>query len=275
MTRVRGLVRRPVAAGTFYPREPARLHAAVDALLAGSTGEIVARPWGIVVPHAGYAYSGPIAATAYGALRPWAADIGRVAVFGPAHFVPLMGCAVPEASAWRTPFGEVEIDPNARANAVSAGCLVADEPHAPEHALEVQMPFLQRVVGSGLRILPVAVGFAVTEEVVAVLNAIEGSVDLVVVSTDLSHYLDIDSARAADRRTADTVLACDARSIGPQDACGVFALRGVVAYAAETDRPIELLDLRTSGDTAGDPDRVVGYGAFTIGVPETGAGGWG
>ena len=263
-----GLVRPPAAAGTFYPADPSELRRLVDRLLETSAAVVGPRPWGIVVPHAGFVYSGPIAATAYGALRPWAREIHRALLLGPAHFVPLEGCAVTAAEAWRTPLGEVAVDQGMRDAAVAAGCTVDEEPHRPEHSLEVQLPFLQRLVRAELRVLPIAVGRAAVTEVVAVLEAAEA--DLVVVSTDLSHYLDILAARAADRRTADAVLARDAEVIGSRDACGVYALRGAVAHARATGRQIRLLDLRTSGDTAGDPDRVVGYGAFTIGEATTG-----
>jgi AmmeMemoRadiSam system protein B len=253
-------VRPPAAAGTFYPDDPTELARAVDGLLDAAAVEAEVRPWGIVVPHAGYRYSGPIAATAYAAVRPWAAR--RVLLLGPAHFVPLEGCAVPRAQAWRTPLGEMAIDDELRAAAIGAGCVADDEPHAPEHAIEVQLPFIQRV-WTEPSILPVAVGVAEPSDVAAVLRVAEP--DLVVVSTDLSHYLDLEAARAADRRTAEAVVTRDPDAIGPTAACGAFALRGAVAFAREADRLIRLLDLRTSGDTAGDPRRVVGYGAFAIG----------
>jgi hypothetical protein len=261
---VTGGVRPPAAAGSFYPDDPTELGETVDRLLraadeVAATGR--AWPWGIVAPHAGYRYSGSVAATAYAAVRPWASELHRVLLLGPAHFVPLEGCAVPAADAWRTPLGDVGIAEELRSAALGAGCRIGDDPHAPEHALEVQLPFLQRLAGESPEILPVAVGVSSPGEVAGLLARVPA--DLVVVSTDLSHYLDIEAARAVDRRTVDAVVARDADAIG--DACGVFALRGAVAFARETGRPIRLLDLRTSGDTAGDPHRVVGYGAFAIG----------
>ncbi|MBI3648853.1 MAG: AmmeMemoRadiSam system protein B [Actinobacteria bacterium] len=257
-------IRLPAAAGTFYPAGAGRLVLTVDALLAGASLPRGERPWGIVVPHAGYRYSGPVAASAYAALRPWADRISRVVLIGPAHFVPLEGCAVTTALAWRTPLGDVPVDEELREAAVRAGCRLDERPHSPEHSLEVQLPFLQRLLGANLRILPIAAGRAPAGEVAGVLGAIERSADIVVASTDLSHYLDLDTARAADRRTADAVLARDPEAIGPEDACGMYALRGVLKHARLTGKRIDLLDLRTSGDTAGDPERVVGYGAFTV-----------
>jgi AmmeMemoRadiSam system protein B len=257
-------VRRPVAAGTFYPSDPDALADVVDRLLDAAGTGVVRRPWGLIVPHAGYAYSGPVAASAYATLRPWAEEVARVAIFGPAHFAPFRGCAVSSAAAWRTPLGDVEVDGEMREAARDAGCVLDEGAHAPEHALEVQLPFLQRLLGPGLRFLPVAAG-AGLEQVGSAIAALEPLADLVVVSTDLSHYHNAETARAIDRRTADAVLARDAGAIGPEDACGCHALRGALAYARGQARSIELLDLRNSSDTAGDPDRVVGYAAFAIG----------
>jgi AmmeMemoRadiSam system protein B len=257
-------VRPPAAAGAFYPARSSRLAAVVDRLLDEATEWSGPRPWAIVVPHAGYPYSGPVAASAYAALRPWAAAISRVVLLGPAHFVPLEGCAVPAVDAWRTPLGDVQMDPGLRESAVAAGCVRDDWPHAHEHSIEVQLPFLQRVLGTGFRILPIVVGRASPDEVAGVLEAVGHRADLIVVSTDLSHYEDLASARAHDRRTADAVLAFDVDAIGPWDACGSDALRGGIAFSRAAAMRIRLLDLRTSGDTAGDPERVVGYGAFAI-----------
>jgi len=261
-----GGVRRPAAAVSFYPGDPEELGAALDRLLAeASVRSALGGPVGLVVPHAGYAYSGPVAATAYRLLAESAAIPERVAVLGPAHFVPLGGVAVPEATGWETPLGVVQIDVELRERAVSQGAVVNDRPHAPEHAVEVQLPFLQRVVGSALRVLPVAVGTAEPEEVATLIEAlmrVPGT--LVVVSTDLSHYHHHETARALDSRTAAAVVAGDLGAIGLDAACGAHALRGAVAYASRRGLELHLLDLRTSADTAGGPSRVVGYGAFAL-----------
>lgn len=259
-----GAVRAPVAAGSFYPEDRAVLTRTVDRLLDGTPPWAHARPWGIVVPHAGYRYSGPVAASAYAAVRASRAEIARVVVIGPAHFVPLRGCVVPASSAWRTPLGDVPVDAGLREIALDRGVPSDDEPHLREHSLEVQLPFLQRPLGDRLRVLPVTMGQTPADDVAALLSSLGPHADLVVVSTDLSHYEDITTARLLDRRTAEAVQALDPEAIGPSDACGVFALRGAVAFARSAHLSIRLLDLRTSGDTAGDPDRVVGYGAFSI-----------
>lgn len=257
-----GRVRPPAAAGTFYPGDAEELAVVVDAMLAGAaSGEAGGAPLAIVVPHAGYVYSGPVAATAYSLLRPDA--VGRVVLLGPAHFVPLFGAAAPHAGAWKTPLGEVPVDAELRDVAVRCGATVDDEPHALEHSLEVQLPFLQRIAGDRLSVLPVAVGVMSPEEAASLIEALAGAA-LVVISTDLSHYHDDAVARRLDRMTADAVLSKNPSAIGPYDACGVYALRGAVEFARRRDLGVRLLDLRTSADTAGDPERVVGYGAFAI-----------
>jgi AmmeMemoRadiSam system protein B len=258
-------VRRTAAAGAFYPDDPTELAATVDRLLAGATPPGGVRHLlGIVVPHAGYAYSGPVAATAY-SLLPRRATMGGVAILGPAHFVPLRGSAVPGSAAWATPLGEVAVDAELREAAVRWGARVDDEPHEPEHAVEVQLPFLQRILASGFTVLPVAVGKAEPPEVASLVAALvrrPGS--FVVVSTDLSHYHDHDTARSLDARTAESVLALDVDAVGPDAACGVHALRGLMDFARQQGHAFRGLDLRTSADTAGGSSRVVGYGAFAL-----------
>lgn len=260
-------MRHPAAAGTFYPADAGELAGTVDRLLADAkapTGD-APTPEAVIVPHAGYVYSGPVAATAYALLRPVAERIRRVVLLGPAHFVPLGGMAVPSADTWRTPLGDALVDPELRDAAARCGAEIDDRPHEPEHSLEVQLPFLQRLVGPGLAVLPVAVGVASPVEVADLIAALwDGPDTLVLASTDLSHYHDHETARRLDRRTADAVLARDPSAIGPEDACGVYALRGIVEHARRTDLDVRVLDLRTSADTAGDPRQVVGYGAFAL-----------
>ena len=259
-------VRQPAVAGTFYPGSPASLSRHLDALLDSAGASPAGRlPAALVVPHAGTIYSGPVAASAYARLRPHAASIARIVAFGPVHHVPVRGAAVPAADAWATPLGEVPIDAALRTRAVARGAVVDDRPHAPEHALEVQLPFLQRVLGSRFTFLPVAVSemsAGLTADLIGEFLGEEGT--LVLVSSDLSHYHDLATARRLDRRTADSILAREPEKLSHEGACGFYPLRGLMELARRKDLPIELLDLRTSGDTAGDPERVVGYGAFEV-----------
>lgn len=259
-----GGARPPAVAGLFYPAGPAELASTVDRLLGAAPAE--ERPaHAVVAPHAGYVYSGPVAASAYAALRGRQGRLARVAILGPSHFVRLEGAAVPAADAWATPLGAVPVDDALRAAALGAGAVVDDAPHAPEHAVEVQLPFLQRIREPAPSVLPVAVGETTMADAADLVAALWDAADAVVVSTDLSHYLADADAREADRRTADAVVELRARDIGPYDACGAFALRGLVEHARRVGANVRLLDLRTSADTAGGTERVVGYGAFAVG----------
>jgi hypothetical protein len=254
------MTRRPAVAGRFYPRNPTTLAATVDRLLDAvelPDGEPLAAAY--VVPHAGYVFSGPTAALVYARLRRHVEQVERVVLVGPAHFVPLSGCAVPASATWATPLGELPVaDTGVLADQVS----IDDGPHAPEHALEVQLPFLQRALGRPVPILPIAVGRAPAEAVASTLAAAAGAGTVVLCSTDLSHYLDRAAAMDQDARTANAIDELAPERIGIPDACGVFALRGLLSWArAGALRPV-LLGLATSADTAGDPYRVVGYGAF-------------
>src|SRR5262245_9058240 len=261
-------VRPAAVAGRFYPGDAATLRATVDDELAR------ARPWSgptpeaLVLPHAGYMYSGPIAATGYATLVPARDTIHRVVLLGPAHYVGFEGVAVSSADAFATPLGDVRVDGALRERVLALpGVRVHDAAHAPEHSLEVHLPFLQRALAD-FTLLPLVVGRAPTETVAAVIEAVWGEPDvLVIVSTDLSHYLDHDTAARRDRATAAAVVNGDLDEIAPDDACGAYPLRGLLAAARARDLAVELLDLRNSGDTAGPRDRVVGYAAFALVAP--------
>lgn len=252
-------VRPPAVAGLFYPSDPGELRMLVESYLSPSDGPA---PKAIVVPHAGFVYSGPIAGTAYSRLSN---AIERVVLLGPAHRVWVDGVAASTAEVFATPLGEVPVDVAARDALVAAGLASWSDPaHAPEHSLEVQLPFLQ-VVLDGVPVLPLLVGDASPSQVADVLEAVWGGPEtLVVVSTDLSHYHDHVTAQELDRATAGAILAREETRIGPHDACGAAPLRGLLVAARRHDLDVALLDLRTSADTAGDPDRVVGYGSFAL-----------
>lgn len=259
-------VRAPAVAGLFYPADPRECAANVDAMLAQAqpqTNASTAKAF--VAPHAGFVYSGPVAATAYSALLPRHDEITRVVLLGPAHRVPLDGLALPSVDAFRTPLGDVPIDDEARTIAAELpGLAIDDRPHADEHSLEVHLPFLQRVLDA-FTLVPFVVGHAAEADVARVIDALWGGDEtVVIVSSDLSHYEDYVSAAHHDRTTADAVLAGSTDAIGPYDACGAFPLRGLLGAARHHDLRTTLLDLRSSGDTAGPRDRVVGYGAFAL-----------
>lgn len=258
--------RPPAVAGHFYPAQPNVLAELVDGLVGAvevPDDESLAPAY--VVPHAGYRYSGPTAAFVYARLRRHATKVNRVVLLGPAHRVPLKGCAVPVALRWRTPLGDLPIDAAAAGLAADGHAAAADEPHAQEHSLEVQLPFLQRVLEPGVPVLPVLVGSSTVDDLVITIEAAAAAPGTVVLcSTDLSHYLPRDAAHQQDERTVHAVLDLAAERIGVRDACGVFALRGLIGWARHRSFAPQLLHLSTSADTAGDPQRVVGYSAFAF-----------
>jgi AmmeMemoRadiSam system protein B len=261
-------VRPPVVAGTFYPREEADLRATVEHLLASAPERPPHVPpaKAIIAPHAGYLYSGPIAASAYRAIEPRADDVTRVVLLGPAHRVPVRGLAAPSVDAFATPLGEVPIDDAARQHVASLPHVVVDDrPHVDEHSLEVHLPFLQVVLRREWTLVPLLVGEAIPIEVADVLAPLWGGPEtLVVVSTDLSHYHDHDTAEVLDRRTAAAIVRREVDAIHGHDACGARPVRGLLELSRRAGLEVELLDVRNSGDTAGDRARVVGYGAFAV-----------
>jgi len=255
-------VRRPAVAGMFYPGSPSELRSMIEDLLREAPPPSGPQPKAVIAPHAGYIYSGPTAAVAFQALA--GQPIERAIVLGPAHRVPVRGLALPGADAFATPFGEVPVD-------IEGAAAVSDLPqvttfpeaHAPEHSLEVELPFLQ-VLFPGIRVLPIVVGDADGEEVAEVLDRVWGGAETaVVISSDLSHYLPYDVARRVDRETADEILALEG-PLHSRQACGACPINGLLVAARQRGMMPRLLDLRNSGDTAGDRGRVVGYGAFAF-----------
>jgi hypothetical protein len=257
---------RPAAvAGRFYPGRAGELTDAVDWCVKAAQVEPGATaPKVLLVPHAGYVYSGPIAGSAYAALAPWAHRIRRVVLLGPTHRVATPGLAAPRASHFETPLGPVPVDQAALAELDDLPQVrVSDAVHAEEHSLEVQLPFLQRLLGS-FALVPLAVGRASANEVAEVLERLWGGDEtLVVISSDLSHYLPYAQARACDAATIERVLQLDP-DLDHQEACGATPLAGALVAARRHGLAARLLDLRNSGDTAGDRDRVVGYAAVAF-----------
>jgi AmmeMemoRadiSam system protein B len=260
-------VRAAAVAGMFYPKAPTALAAEVRAHLAGAE----ARPGGhgnvpkaIIAPHAGYVYSGAIAGAAYARLASGRGTIRRVVLFGPAHRVPVRGLALPSVLAFATPLGTVDVDREAAAVALTLSQVgETDAAHAFEHSLEVQLPFLQTVLGE-FAIVPFVVGDATPEEVAAVIELLWGGPEtLIVVSSDLSHYHRYAEAREIDRATADAILALS-ETLDHEQACGATPINGLLLTARRHGLRPELLDLRNSGDTAGDKSRVVGYASFAF-----------
>lgn len=260
-------IRLPAVAGMFYPGQAQTLASDVETMLHGvgaGPADMTGTPKALIAPHAGYIYSGPIAASVYALLRPAAAVIRRVVLLGPTHRVGVRGLALPSVDAFATPLGRVEIDQEAVALLRDLPqVVVADPPHAQEHSLEVQLPFLQAVLAD-FRLVPLAVGQVSAEAVAEVVERLWGGPEtLIVVSSDLSHYLPYATAREIDGHTAERVLACDP-TISHDEACGATPVNGLLIAARRHRLQPRLVDLRNSGDTAGERSRVVGYGAFAF-----------
>ena len=259
-------VRPPAVAGSFYSAKAHDLARDVSALLAAAESAAVGKPVpkAIIAPHAGYIYSGPIAATIYARLIAARGRITRVVLLGPVHRVAVRGLALPGVNAMATPLGRIGIDSEAVAliTQLPQICISAAA-HAEEHSLEVHLPFLQSVLGD-FSIVPLAVGNATVDEVAEVLDVLWGGAEtLIVVSSDMSHFLSYNEAQALDRVTAQAIL--DLRSdISHTQACGGTPLNGLTCAARRRGLRPELLDLRNSGDTAGDRNRVVGYASFAF-----------
>ncbi len=258
-------VRPPAVAGLFYTADPRRLRAEVAGLLADAPAHAGGRAKALIAPHAGYLYSGQVAATAFAALRDMAETITRVVMIGQAHYVALRGIAIPTVDAFETPLGRVPVDRDALAAIADLPCVVeADAPHAPEHALEVELPFLQMLLGPFV-VVPLVVGNAEPNDVAAVLRRLWGGAEtLVVISSDLSHYHDYDTARRLDAATAAAIERGDWGQLGSDNACGFLPIAGLLVEAARRGLKAQRLSLCNSGDTAGGRDRVVGYGAWTF-----------
>lgn len=272
---------RPAAvAGTFYPGNPETLLQDLQQYLddAGPIDRPLAEPEtrpvkAIIGPHAGYLYSGPIAASVYQYVQALRGKIKRIVLIGPAHRVPIVGLATTSASAFDTPLGPVPVDLDvSRDLARLPGVHIHDAAHAPEHGLEVHLPFLihtlrntDTIESVGFSIVPLLFGDTDWELVATVLDPFfDEDETLIVISSDLSHYHDYDTAKKMDRQTADAILKKDIRSITPNRACGHAAVKGLLDCATRRGLEIEELDLRNSGDTAGPRERVVGYGSFRV-----------
>jgi AmmeMemoRadiSam system protein B len=258
-------VRPPAVAGQFYPADAKRLEAQVSELLAVAARSGGNLPKALIAPHAGYIYSGGVAATAFATLRDHAQAIRRVVVIGPAHYVAVRGIALPTADAFATPLGRVPVDQDALSTLADLPCIVrTDVPHAPEHALEVELPFLQTLLPS-FQVVPLVVGDAAPAHVADALGRLwGGSETLIVVSSDLSHFHDYETARRLDATTAAAVERGDWAALGPHEACGFLAVAGLLVEASRRGLKARRLALCNSGDTAGPPDQVVGYGAWSF-----------
>jgi len=259
-------IRQPAVAGMFYPAEPNTLSHDIQHYLDSADDiETASSAKAIVVPHAGYIYSGPVAASAYKQLFSRREKIKRVVLLGPSHRVAFSGLAAPSSDQFNTPLGNITID-HAGIQSLSdmSQVIVSDQAHRDEHSLEVQLPFLQMILGD-FTLIPLVVGDANRHDVAEVISRLWGGDEtLIVISTDLSHYHEYHEAQKMDRTTSDAIEHLKPDIIGYDDACGRNGLKGMMTVAIEKNLQADILDLRNSGDTAGSKDQVVGYGAYVF-----------
>lgn len=257
--------RRASAAGLFYPDDAHDLRNDVDRLLREARLVDGPPPAAMIQPHAGYVYSGPIAATGYRRLRHTRPDVRTVVILGPNHTVALDRIAVSGADEWETPLGRIPVAAALRDVALAAALAeVDDRPHVAEHAIEVHLPFLQRVLDPGWTLLPIVVGDCTPEAAADIVDRCAGDDTLIVVSTDLSHYHSYVEARRIDEITIDEIVSRTIMALGPRRACGFSPLRGLLAATSTRDLETDVLDVRNSGDTSGERHRVVGYASIVL-----------
>jgi MEMO1 family protein len=268
------VIRPSAVAGQFYPNDPDRLQRQVSDLLAYITMPIRSIPKALIAPHAGYIYSGVVAAAAFGTLHNSnnPRTITRVVLIGPSHYARVRGIAVPKFDAFETPLGYVRVDAEALSSIAELPFVIrTDAPHAPEHALEVELPFLQTLL-CAFQVVPLLTGDVTPQQIASVLGQLWGGPEtLIVVSSDLSHYHDYETARRLDAATASAIEDGNWASLGPNQACGCQAVAGLLLATGRLGLKAQRLSMCNSGDTAGSRNQVVGYGAwlFTHNAPQS------
>jgi len=262
------IIRPPAVAGMFYPANPDVLRDMIEQDLAQATPSVASAPKVLIVPHAGYIYSGSIAASAFVLLKPYRQLIKRVVIIGPSHRVGFNGVAISSADYFKTPLGLLCIDKDAQAKLSGiAGVHINDEAHAAEHSLEVQLPFLQDLLDE-FAIVPIVAGNASPQLIAEIIETLWGGTEtLIVISSDLSHFHDYQTAQQLDQATSQAILDLDVNKLDSEHACGCVGIRGLLAFAQYHPLQATILDLRNSGDTAGSKDSVVGYGAYLFMEP--------
>ena len=264
-----GVVRHAAVAGQFYQNDAVNLRSTIETYLADVSTGFIGIPKALIAPHAGFVYSGPIAASAYATLQPIRDKINRVILLGPCHRVAVQGLALSEADAFETPLGEIQTDIDAISQIIDLPQVqVFEATHAHEHSLEVHLPFLQ-VMLDDFKLVPLVVGQSTPEDVAEVLDMLWGDEEtLVIISSDLSHYLEYQNACDLDLKTCQAIENKDPLSIDKDGACGRYPIGGLLKVAKRRGMSVTTLDVRNSGDTAGPKDRVVGYGSWVFTEPE-------
>ncbi|NQZ57660.1 MAG: AmmeMemoRadiSam system protein B [Lentisphaeraceae bacterium] len=253
-------IRKEAVAGSFYPGNKSVLQADIGRMLQ-DVDYMPVHPKAMIVPHAGYIYSGPIAASAYAQLKN--CHINHVVLIGPSHFIPIVGMALSSDDYFSTPLGNIAVNVDENEKALEFPFVeINDDAHFREHSLEVQLPFLQSVLGE-FSITPILVGNTSPSDVAKLLEALWGGEEtLILISSDLSHYLPYETAQKMDSDSCNKIAALEVDSLGPHMACGSIGVQGLMTVAEKRKQELKLIDQRNSGDTAGDRSQVVGYASF-------------
>ena len=258
-------IRKAAVAGTFYPNDASELQACLDTLMHQTKADFKP-PKAIIAPHAGYIYSGPVAASVYSCFVGQHLPIHRVVLLGPAHRVGFHGIAASDADFFITPLGKIAVDHDSLQPIVEQGSVkYFDLAHEQEHCLEVQLPFLQQLFNGNFNIIPLLVGDTNSLHVAKVLRALWGGAEtLILISSDLSHYHDYETAKQLDQQTTQSIEQLQGEELDYESACGRLPIQGLLQVVKDLGMQCKTLDLRNSGDTAGSRDRVVGYGAYAF-----------
>lgn len=258
-------IRRSAVAGYFYPSNKEILIKQIKNFLENATLKFNYTPYALICPHAGYVYSGPIAGFSYKTLLPNKKNYKNIIILGPSHFEYVNGIAYISAEYFETPLGNAKVDLETLEKIKKLDFLVQNEDaHKKEHSIEVQIPFIQYIFQNDIPILPLAFGKISPEKIKILLETIWNPETLIIISSDLSHYYDYDTAKKLDKQTSDAILNLDSDAIQYEQACGRIGIQGLLMFAKEKNWKAYLLDLRNSGDTSGSKTQVVGYGAWSF-----------
>ena len=252
-------------AGMFYPGEEASLRQMVDGFIQKALSFDL-RPRAIIAPHAGYIYSGSIAGTAYKTIAAVRDQIENVIIMSPAHRFYLRGIALHMADAFATPLGNIPVNIGIVKKIKQFSSVQWEErSFIQEHGLETHLPFIQRAFKPGIKIVPMIVGECQESEVAEILESVwEDPRNFVIISSDLSHFHSYADAKKLDRNTVDLIQNLDSQSLDTEFACGHYPICGLLNLARNRKLKIKALDIRSSGDTAGSKESVVGYGSFAV-----------
>jgi len=254
-------IRRAAVSGRFYPSDKLELSKIISSFMRKAVITNREIPKAIISPHAGYIYSGQIAAAGYKVLeRP--NNIKKIILFAPSHFANFDGIVASNVDFFETPFGKIKVNNNSIERLEKKSLINVDNfAHEQEHSIEVQLPFLQYILNE-FQIVPLLVSSNGFKNIPAIINELMDKETLIVVSSDLSHYLPYEKAVITDKKTADHILNLEYDELSIDSACGIGAIKGLLLYTKIKHGKIDLIELKNSGDTSGDKSSVVGYGAF-------------